>query len=113
MCPNFSLDWPPGIYIVHADRHTTLVQALMKMSRVLDHEQDCHTTAVAITASGAFSDVGDWMMNPLSTSTACYRQQFTEIYSIRINNHVFRASPTPTEVQRGGWLARLGYNSYN
>ena len=105
MCPNFSLDWPPGIYIVHADRHTTLVQALMKMSRVLDHEQDCHTTAVAITASGAFSDVGDWMMNPLSTSTACYRQQFTEIYSIR-TIMFSELAPPPQRCGGGGGLAR-------
>ena len=27
---------------------TIHVQALMKMSRVLDDEQDCHTTAVAL-----------------------------------------------------------------
>ena len=30
------------------DRRTTLVQVLMKMSGVLDDEQDCHTTAVAL-----------------------------------------------------------------
>ena len=47
MQPTFSLNCPPGIYIVLVDRHTTLVQVLMKMSGVLDDEQDCHTTAVA------------------------------------------------------------------
>ena len=71
-CPQTFLSIaPPGIYIVSVDRCTTLVQVLMKMSGVLDDEQDCHTTAVAVTVSWAFSDVGDWMMNPLSTRTAC------------------------------------------
>ena len=59
MPPTFSLNWPLGIYIVHVDRRTTL------MSGVLDDEQDCHITA---TVSWAFSDVGDWMVNSLSTS---------------------------------------------
>ena len=69
MSPTFSLNCPPGIYIVLVDRRTTLMQAvLMKMSRVLDDEQDCHTTTVAL--SWASSDVNDWMVNPLSTSTA-------------------------------------------
>ena len=45
MPPTFSLDWPSGIYIVHVDRRTTLV---LKMSGVLDNEQGCHTTAVAL-----------------------------------------------------------------
>ena len=46
MPPTF--DWPPGVYIVHVDRRTTLMQVLMKMSGVLDDEQNRHTTAVAL-----------------------------------------------------------------
>ena len=72
--PTFSLDCLPGIYTVHIDivsqasplpqigaaeesglaretnidRRTTLVQVLMKMSGVLDDEQDCHTTVLAL-----------------------------------------------------------------
>ena len=66
----------------------------------------------ACTVSWAFSTVGDWMMNPLSTlhSLYCYCQQFTEIYmhrtiickAMRLSLarlheavYVYRASPTP------------------
>ena len=60
MPSTFSLDWPPGIYIVHVDRRTSLTQDLMKMgecwmiSRIVPH----HCSSF-VTVLWAFSDVGD------------------------------------------------------
>ena len=52
----------------------------MKMSRVLDGEHHCSSF---VTVSRTFSDVGDWMMNPLSTSTAS-TAIVNEIYMYRV-----------------------------
>ena len=68
-----------------------LMQALMKISTVLDDDRAGlpHHCSSFVAVSWAFSTVGDWMMNPLSTlhSLYCYCQQFTDLYMHR-NNHL-------------------------
>ena len=82
MCAQHFLSIGPlEFYIVHVDRRTTLVQVLMKMCGVLDDEQDYHITA---TVSWAFSDVGDWMVNPLSTSTTGPVLLLSTVYGDRV-----------------------------